>query len=118
MKHYQEQLLSLLHESGWELAVRDDDTEWWSAEQWTIKSLRESWGEELLINFLVDPQYEGLVKHSAVWAVSASIRQPQDRIEAQEGIATMDLVKGKYESKLKSFVSAINRHRHCQVDDV
>lgn len=111
MKHYKELLLKKLSDTGWELVQQDTDTEWWLEETWKIKSLQDSWGKELNILFLVDPQYDGTNKSQAVWAVMASSKIPKDRPINDEGVTQMDLVKGKFDSKLNEFVDNINAYR-------
>lgn len=50
MKLYKRLLLKKLGESGWDLISQDSDTDWWLEEAWTIKSIHNNWGFELLIN--------------------------------------------------------------------
>lgn len=111
MKYYKELLLKKLTQSGWELSERVDDTDWWLDECWRIISTRASWGDEIFILFLVDPQYEGLNKHKAVWAVMATTELPDARPSDDGAIILVDLQKGKYEQKLDEFVSGIDRFR-------
>jgi hypothetical protein len=56
MRPFKRQLLGLLSESGWELVSRDDDTNWWVEEHWLVRSVRENWGQELVLSFLVEPR--------------------------------------------------------------
>ena len=112
MKHYKELLLKKLSDSGWVLTEQDNDTDWWLEESWKIKSTKESWGKEINILFLVDPQYEGTIKSQAVWAVMAAKEIPNDRpVDDDEGITQMDLAKGKFDVRLSSFVKSINEFR-------
>jgi hypothetical protein len=97
MKPYKEILLKKLVNEGWELHRRDDHSDWWADEHWKIKSVVQNWGLKVFIHFLVDPQYEGTKKSSAVWAISATHSMPRDRIEAEQGIALMPLSKGKFD---------------------
>ncbi|HKD26365.1 MAG TPA: hypothetical protein VKC66_10740 [Xanthobacteraceae bacterium] len=57
MKHYKKLLLAKLTDSGWELLERCDGMEWWLDESWRIRSVKQHWGFELLVLFLVDPAY-------------------------------------------------------------
>ncbi len=104
MKTYKEILLKKLANDGWELRLRNDHTDWWVDEHWKIKSVVHNWGMEIFIHFLVDPQYEGIKKSSAVWAISATHSMPRDRIEAEQGIALMALSKGKFDKNISEFV--------------
>jgi hypothetical protein len=112
MKHYKELLLQKLSTTGWELIEQDDDTDWWLDETWRIKSIQQGWGEEIYILFLVDPQYEGTKKDTAVWAVMAVNEVPTERPIGNQGIIEMDLVKGKFDQKLEGFVQGINEYRN------
>ena len=86
-------LLKLLTDRGWELVSRDANTGWWVEEHWLIRSVRENWGQELVLTFMVDPQYEGHDKGRAIWAISANMEVPQDRSSAGRGIALMPVTK-------------------------
>ena len=112
MKHYKELLLNKLTTSGWELIEQDSDTDWWLEDSWRIKSVKQNWGEELNILFLVDPQFEGNDKSQAVWAIMAIKSIPSERPIGDEGIIQMDLVKGKFEQKLEDFVQGVNEYRN------
>jgi len=61
--------------------------------------------------FLVDPQYDGQNKSSAVWAMGAYRELPKGR-PLEEGISTMGMAKGKFYEKLTRFVGVINEHRN------
>lgn len=111
MKYYKELLLKKLAETGWERTVESDDTDWWLESWWKIRSNKQSYGYELYILFLVDPQYDGNNKSSAVWAVGAQREIPHQR-PLNEGICEMDMVKGKFDEKLTKFVSVLNEHRN------
>lgn len=111
MKHYKELLLKKLSVSGWELMEQDDNTDWWLDEAWRVKSTAQHWGEEIYILFLVDPQYEGTKKDTAVWAVMAAKEVPIERPTGSQGIIQMDLQKGKFDEKLQRFVQGINDFR-------
>jgi hypothetical protein len=47
-----------LSDRGWEPAAQDGDTDWWAEEHWLIRSVTENWGQELILSFLVAPDYE------------------------------------------------------------
>ena len=110
MKNYQLQLTELLSRDGWEVESVDDQTDWWSAEQWIIASRRENFGLKLWVDFLVDPQYTGNKKSSAVWAISACLGPPSDRLVAEDGIV-MDLAKGEFRPKLEQFAESVTALR-------
>jgi hypothetical protein len=112
MKTYQKDLLAKLTEDGWELILQEDYTDWWSNGYWKIKSVKNNWGLEIYIHFLVDPHYDGPKKETAVWAVAASSVLPADRLEAENGISLMALSKGKFNENLSEFVREINNYRN------
>jgi hypothetical protein len=87
MRLFKQQLLDLLRDHGWELVSRDGDTDWWVEEHWLVRSVRENWGAELVLSFLVDPHYNGPKKSRAIWMIGATTEMPQDRLEAERGIA-------------------------------
>ncbi len=112
MRTYKKLLLKKLTESGWELVTRENECEWWLEESWKIKSIRQNWGFELYILFLVDPMYEGNDKSQAVWAVGAALKIPLNRPVKSECFLAMDLQKGQYDSKLSEFVTGISEYRN------
>jgi hypothetical protein len=112
MKYYKELLRQKLLSTGWELIEQDDDTDWWLDEAWRLRSTQQHWGEEVYILFLVDPQYEGQKKSTAVWAIMAANGIPAERPIGNEGITEMNLQKGKFNQKLEDFVSNINEYRN------
>ncbi len=111
MKLYQKQLLALLNTTGWELQAIDTETEWWSAEQWKLLSMKANFGLVVWIDFLVDPSYMGTEKLSHVWGIGASSCQPDHRLEAERGIAHLSMQKGQFAPKVDAFVRAINSWR-------
>ncbi len=110
MKYYKELLLKKLSDSGWELLEADDETDWWLESVWKIKSIKQNYGKVIFILFLVDPQYDGINKSSAVWAVGAFEEIPLDR-PLEDGISVMDMVKGKFDEKISQFTTEINAYR-------
>lgn len=112
MKTYRKILLGKLINHGWVLILEDDDTDWWADGYWKIKSIKQNWGLEVYIHFLVDPQYDGPKKESAVWAIAASRGKPSDRLEAETGISLMALSKGKFDKNISDFVNDINDYRN------
>src|SRR5262245_6101489 len=105
-------LLKLLGEHGWDLVSRDSDTDWWVEERWRIRAVRENWGEELIVSFLVEPQHEGRNKSAAVWAVAATADVARDRSDAERGIALVSVAKGKLKERLPVLVRRLDEHRH------
>lgn len=112
MKYYKELLLKKLHDSGWELDEIDSETDWWLEEMWKISSTQQNWGFTLYIHFLVDPQYDGTDKSSAVWAVSAIEKPAVGYVEAQNECKIMYLQKGRFDENLDKFVGELNNLRN------
>jgi hypothetical protein len=111
MRPLQQMLLDLLSERGWQLLAQDADTDWWVEEHWRIRSVRENWGQELTVSFLVDPQYEGLARSEAIWAIGATAGVPADRRTSEKGVAFVRLAKGKLDESLRAFAGQLDEHR-------
>jgi len=111
MKYYKELLLKKLTYSGWQLVEEDDNTDWWLESYWKLQSIKQNYGQEIFVLFLVDPQYDGHNKSSAVWAVGAYQQIPQER-PLEDGISFMPMMKGKFDEKLTQFVVEINEYRN------
>jgi len=112
LRLYKIRLKDLLLENGWELNEIDDETEWWLEELWVITSSKQNWGYKLYLHFLVDLQYEGTNKSSAVWAVSALQEPAKSYTEVNDNVAEMFLQKGKFDENLNQFIQKINKHRN------
>ena len=110
---YRRQLLAALTVDGWELVQTESQhCEWWFDECWVIRSVREAYGKELFIFFLVDPQWEGPRKPGqGVREVAATESTPRDRLEAGRSVATLQMWKGRWDLKLATFISALAAHR-------
>lgn len=114
MAGHKEQLLRALSDDGWEQSEVCVDTEWWAAEHWTIRSVREAYGLELVLTFLVDPQFDGPgPKASHVWAIIATSELPTER-PLQKGIAELPLQRGRFEDNRRHFVACIRDWRREQ----
>ena len=111
MKQYKKLLLKKFSEHGWELVAQDSDCDWWLEEYWTIRSTRANWGLELLVLFLVDPQFDGHLKHQGVWAVSVSHDMPVDRSDAERRLALVS-VKSRFDQEIDVLLEAINGYRN------
>jgi hypothetical protein len=113
MSVYNPQLLKALIDEGWELIERNEENMfWWCDEYWTIRSIRENWGLELFILFLVDPQWDApRKKGQGIWAITATEKFPENRSEASQGIALLCMSKRKFDTKLKEFIASVNEYR-------
>ena len=111
MKYYKELLLRKLANSGWELVEIDEDTDWWLESVWRIKSIRQNYGLELFISFLVDPQYDGVNKSSAVYSIEAFKEFPHER-PLKNGLASLYFLNGKLNRVMEEFLVEINYFRN------
>lgn len=112
MSTYKDQLLGKLFQDGWEHFETIEIDEWWAEDCWKLRSVQQSWGQEMTITFLVDPQWDR--RHTGekppVWAIVATDSVPESR-SPENPIALLSMSTRKFEPKLDSFVSAIREHR-------
>lgn len=77
METQRAELLKLLPEHGWRVALIEDNLEWWADEMWHLESVWSPVGSRAYITFLVDPMFEGhRRKGEGVWGVMASPYKP------------------------------------------
>ncbi len=82
MQAQRTELLALLPEHGWRLAMIEEDLEWWADEMWLLESVWSPVGSRAYVTFLVDPQFDGSRKKGeAVWAVMASLFKPASSLQ-------------------------------------
>jgi len=112
MRKYKIEIKEKLVDSGWEVEEIDTDTDWWLEERWAIFSTKQNWGYKLYLHFLVDLQYEGTDKDSAVWCVSALENKAMDYHSASSSFVSMYLQKGKFNENILLFVKGINTLRY------
>lgn len=110
MRYYKEYLLKKLIDNGWELICCEDDTEWWAEEFWTVKSIKHNYGFTAVIGFLVDLQYDGSDKRSAVDSICACSSIPKTYTEARQGIM-MYLTRGKFNENISQLVNKLDKIR-------
>ena len=117
MRVYKQKLLNALIDEGWELLeVIEENNHWWCDEHWLVRSIRKKWGREILIFFLVDPQWDApRKKGQGIWEIAATEKYPKDWLEASRGIATISLSKGKFDEKLKNFIASLSLYRKDKV---
>jgi hypothetical protein len=114
MTGYKYKILTELQKYGWELSeVTDKDLDWWVDEHWRIKSVRENWGLEIYITFLVDPHWSGnRKKGQGIWKVMASSSLPSSWSHESSEIASLSMSKGRFDPKLEHFVKEVNNYRN------
>lgn len=112
MARYKKQLLEALASHGWEqLGVRADELEWWCDERWTLRSIRESYGFEIALSFVVDPHWEGpRLKAQGVHMIGATPQPPTSRLEAQRGLRLW-MNGGRFDEKLTKFLRELDDSR-------
>lgn len=77
METQRTELLHLLPEHGWRVAMMEDNPEWWTDEMWQLESVWSPVGSRAYITFLVDPMFVGnRKKGEQVWGVMASPYKP------------------------------------------
>jgi hypothetical protein len=115
MQAYKSQLRQRLVDCGWEVVEVIDTEEWWADEIWRIASRRNAWGLEIVVTFLVDPQWDApRKKGQGVWAITATDGILADRPIGEEGIAELQMVKGRFDDKLAAFVDALDAYRNTR----
>ena len=79
---------NVLANHGWQIVTKENGSEWWADEIWTLRSVWSPVGTEAFITFLVDPQkaHSNRRKGEDVWAVMASPSQPMDRLEKSSSV--------------------------------
>ena len=83
MQTQRTELLALLPEHGWRVAMIED-LEWWGDEMWVLESVWSPVGSRAYVTFLVDPQFDGnRNKGEAVWAVMASLFKPASSLRGE-----------------------------------
>ena len=111
MKHYKRLLLEALRANGWELKTRVEEADWWAEEHWHVHSVKENWGFELVLSFMVDPQYEGDDKSRGIYEVVAATEQIRNGVTLEDSVIKMDLRKGIFDTKLVEFIGELNQRR-------
>src|SRR4051794_4936936 len=115
MENYKSQLRRHLADRGWEVEEVIASDVWWADEYWKVKSHRNLWGFEITLTFLVDPHWEApRKKGQGIWAISATEDLPPDRLAAEQGIALLVMLKGRFNMKLQDFVAALDADRNMR----
>lgn len=112
MPTYKEQLLAGLTSRGWErVEIDEEGTDWWADEHWRIRSIREAWGLDIVLTFLVDPNFVGpRKKGQAICAIGASADTPCDRLDVLKDIE-LCMYKRRFDEKLESFLGQLDEYR-------
>ncbi|MCO7223283.1 hypothetical protein [Pleionea sp. CnH1-48] len=108
MKAYKEQLLTRLHQSGWKLVGQEEGADWSVDEYWKIRSIKQNWGLEAFVYFLVDPMDE---RENKIWDIRATYQEIDGWLDRDSTFATLDMVKGRFDEKSRQFVTEVNRYR-------
>jgi hypothetical protein len=112
---YKTQLRQLLVDHGWEVVAVSNTDDWWADEYWKVESRRNAWDLQIVLIFLVDPLWDTpRKKGQGVWAVSVTEEIPPDRISAEQGIAQLCMVKGRYDEKLAALIDSLDAYRNSR----
>lgn len=110
MKYYQEILLSKLSNTGWELLLEDNDSDWNVESSWKVRSIREAYGTEIEVLFFLDPMAGIFNKKPSVWCITAYLSLEGSEINT-DSIADTVLSKGKIQKNIEDFVNELNDYR-------
>ena len=119
MDHRRKQLRRALAEHGWELVEVIDSEEWWADQFWNVQSKRNRWGYEIVLTFLVDPQWTGAgarTKSGAVHLVTATEGLPEDWLPAMRDNVAEQRVDGRFDRNLLGFLDYLHAHRDQGAD--
>src|SRR5262245_43984201 len=90
MQAYKSQIRQCLMNHGWEIVEVLDVDDWWVDEFWKIASRRNARGLEIVLTFLVDPQWDApRKKGQGVWTITATEGIPPDRLSADRCITEL-----------------------------
>jgi hypothetical protein len=113
VQSYKAHLRHHLADHGWEIVEVIGSDEWWADEFWKIQSRRNLWGHELVLTYLVDPQWDApRKKGQGLWKITATQAIPADRLAAEQGITELCMVKGRFDEKLMAFVASLDAYRN------
>jgi len=101
---YKDIIKNELTKSHWELIKVDSLGEWWEKEHWKIQ-WRHKQGLILFLQYLIDPMDD-----SSIWEIRVSKKLIRERISHSE-ISTLNMCRGKFNKKLKSFIIEIENYR-------
>lgn len=106
-------LIARLSQDCWEQVGSVDINEWWAGDCWRMRSIRQAYGAELFITFLVDLMWDRLHtgEEAPISAVAATNCVPESR-RLDEPIAWLGISTRGFESKLAAFALAISVYRN------
>ena len=107
LQRYKQQLLDHLISCGWELIeideLDDGDCPDFLVEQWTIRSVREMRGYELILTF---------VKYDyGAYCLIATTSRPAHYMDFVDQVASLSFDHGLYNETMSAFVREINDHK-------
>lgn len=108
MKTQARQLEESLLEEGWRIIERENSSDWWAEELWTIESMWSPVGQRLWITFLVDPLHEGVRNRGEhVWAVGVTPSKPGHAADVNQIVQ----IRPGWSSHLEELLGYIRRLR-------
>lgn len=106
MKSFKREISRLLDETGWAVAIVESETDEWLDERWVIRSVRQKWGMELHLHFLVKHDDDDIV-----YCVTATNQRLREQPTADASIAVLYVHDDEFDQKLVQFFSQIERFR-------
>lgn len=108
---YKHQIEQELLRQNWEITEISSSTEWWIDESWKIRFKHNS-NICLYVCFLVDPMFEGHRKQGqGISEIRATHTFPANRNDKVNTIASLQMLKGKFDLKLNAFISHLENYK-------
>ena len=113
---YRDQILSRLAGLRWSLLAVETDGDWWLDEEWKLRSEGESYGLELHVTFVVEPQWEGnRKKGQGICCVRASHGPLECWSDKSTLVAEIWMSKRRFDVKLTEFEAAVRAYQRSAV---
>jgi hypothetical protein len=109
MPNYKQQIEQQLTMSNWQILEIGTIDEWWLQEYWIIQKVKSNFKEKPFIIFKNDPMQDDYSKNSHVIVIEMHSQFPKDRLENKHLITSLNMVKGKFNLKLNTFITELNK---------
>lgn len=106
---YGQQIHARLNNAGWDLEQVEPETDWYATEHWRFGSVKQAYGSDIYISFMVDPMCDD---QNSIWCVRAGINIPTYFHQSEGEIAELHMSRGMFREKLDAFIEAINENRN------
>lgn len=108
---YKHQIEQALFQLNLQIVAIDENKAWWDDENWLVNYKYDS-TFCLFICFIVDPLFEGTRKKGqGLYEIKATTKFPSNWNDDTNTIAKIHLAKGRFDIKLKEFISKIENHQ-------